>query len=122
MPRQLRDLSTYICVLAVPPNVPEIIAKYKKDLCDDFANQHNGHTDDCADCENTALQEIQAVFIIHGKKCCDFGLPTPPAKIQIAPTKLYNTQQEKDNTKIMLTTLNTQQKTAYDKVIFIRRQ
>ncbi|GLV40931.1 hypothetical protein CBL_08505 [Carabus blaptoides fortunei] len=40
MPPQLRELFAYICMLAVPPNVPQLFSKYKVNLCEDIARQH----------------------------------------------------------------------------------
>lgn len=117
MPRQLRELFAYLCVIAVPPNVPELFSKYKKDFCADFAHKHIGHTYDCDKCEHLAFQEFQDVFIIHGKKCSDFGLPTPLSNLNIASPALYDAQKEKERSEIMQTTLNEKQKVVYNKII-----
>ncbi|GLV46231.1 hypothetical protein CBL_21417, partial [Carabus blaptoides fortunei] len=117
MPRQLRELFAYICILAVPPNVPQLFSKYKANLCEDIARQHEGHADNCTNCENCALREIQDIFIICGKKCSDFGLLDPPLNIPIILNSSYNIHKEKERSEAMLSTLNDQQKEAYDKIM-----
>jgi hypothetical protein len=116
MPRELRQLFANLCILAVPPNVAELFAKYKDDLCEDFS-RHNGHTDDCRDCENFALLEIQEVLRLNGKSCDDFGLPTPHAVRQATVVDFYNALAEKEQSKLMISSLNEGQTKAFKSII-----
>jgi hypothetical protein len=116
MPRQMRDLFAYICINVAPANAAELFTKYKEYLCEDFG-RHDGHTDDCNDCENFALRDIQAVLLANGKTCANFGLPTPPRDLPQTPQALYNATVEKENSIEMVATLNCEQTTAYHKIM-----
>lgn len=67
MPKQLRDLFAYICILAVPPNAAQLFTKYKEDLYADIARNHVGHIEIFEDCANIALQDIQNILKMWGK-------------------------------------------------------
>jgi hypothetical protein len=116
MPRALRQLFANLCVLAVPPNVVELFAKYKNDLCEDFS-RHNGHTDDCPNCENFALLEIQEVLRSNGKSCDDFGLPTPQFVRQGTAEEFYNAQAEKEQSAMLMSSFNDEQKAAFESIM-----
>jgi hypothetical protein len=116
MPRALRQLFANLCVLAVPPNVVELFEKYKVDLCEDFS-RHIGHTDDCRDCENFALLEIQEVLKMNGKSCDDFGLPTPHTVGQRTAEEFFNVRTEKEQSETMISSLNEEQMVAFEAII-----
>jgi hypothetical protein len=116
MPRALRQLFANLCVLAVPPNVVELFAKYKHDLCEDFS-RHDGHSDDCPHCENFALLEIQEVLKMNGKSCDDFGLPTPHIVRHRSAEEFYNEQAEKEQSEIMISSLNQEQNSAFESIM-----
>jgi len=54
MPKQLRDLLSYICVFAVPSNADELFDKYKEHLLEDIIRHHGGHNENCILCLNLA--------------------------------------------------------------------
>jgi hypothetical protein len=116
MPRELRQLFANLCILAVPPNVAELFAKYKNDLCEDYS-RHIGHTEHCRDCENFALLEIQEVLRMNGKTCDDFGLPTPHAVRQTTIEEFYNARAEKEQSEMMISSLNEEQRKAFESIM-----
>jgi len=116
MPGQLRDLFAYICAFGAPLNALELFNKYKVHLYED-KTRHNGHTDNCALCEDFALYEIQATLIIHGKKCTDFGLPDPRQRHSPMQSFTFDALLEKDKFEEMIATLNYQQKSAFDTIV-----
>ena len=42
MPKQLRDLFAYICILASPPNISDLFYKYKEQILSEDYHGHNG--------------------------------------------------------------------------------
>jgi len=65
LPRQLRELFTYICVLAVPSNASELFDKYKEHLLEDIVRGYEGHNDNCCLCVNMALLEEKNQMILY---------------------------------------------------------
>jgi hypothetical protein len=116
MPRQLRDLFAYICINVAPPNAQELFTKYKEHLCEDYS-RHDGHTNDCTDCENFALRDIQAVLIANGKTCAYFGLTTPPGDLPQTPEAYFNATAEKENSIELVATLNYEQRLAFEEIM-----
>jgi len=116
MPCQLRELFAYICIFALPGNAAQLFEKFKQNLFEDFV-RHAGHTDECPCCESLALRDIQSTLILHGKKCEDFGLLTPPSNFVVDPANQYNDLLEKQTVETMMSTLNDEQKMAFATVM-----
>jgi len=116
MPRQLRELFAYICVFAVPGNAAHLFERYKQSLFEDFA-RHTRQNDDCPCCESLALIDIQSTLILHGEKCEDFGLPTPPSHFVANLAHQYDDFLEKQPGETMLSTLNDEQNMAFETIM-----
>lgn len=117
MPKQLRDLFAYICVLAVPRNIPELFERYLESMWEDYA-RHDGHITDCTHCRNLILQDIDDVLLMHGKKCSDFGLPTPTRSHLRSRQVYFDALAEREKSVPMLASLNNEQRAAYEKIMF----
>jgi hypothetical protein len=73
MPQSLRNLFASICVWSHPTDPLFLFNKYKHQLIEDFQNFHHDETKSI----NLCLIELQKYFRVHGKRCCNFGLPEP---------------------------------------------
>ena len=115
MPYQLRQLFALICIFASPSNIQTIWEKHRESLMEDFVYS-NQHQPDCDHCINLALQDIQETLVVHGKKCDDFGLPTPTMTPFYNARNNYNPLDEELKGLEMSCNLNTEQAAAFEAV------
>uniref|UniRef100_A0A8C5PJF9 ATP-dependent DNA helicase n=1 Tax=Leptobrachium leishanense TaxID=445787 RepID=A0A8C5PJF9_9ANUR len=116
MPQLLRELFANICALASPPNAKELFEKYKHQLIEDFS-RHPGHTPDCHICLNSALLDIQEILIVNGKKCQDFGIPTPTDYSTVLTTDIYDAVHQSHIGVQMQAALNDQQRETFEDIL-----
>uniref|UniRef100_A0A8C5M2A9 ATP-dependent DNA helicase n=1 Tax=Leptobrachium leishanense TaxID=445787 RepID=A0A8C5M2A9_9ANUR len=116
MPQLLRELFANICALASPPNAKELFEKYKHQLIEDFS-RHPGHTPDCHICLNSALLDIQEILIVNGKKCQDFGIPTPTDYSTVKTTDIYDAVLQSHIGVQMQAALNDQQRETFEDIL-----
>uniref|UniRef100_A0A8C5PIX9 ATP-dependent DNA helicase n=1 Tax=Leptobrachium leishanense TaxID=445787 RepID=A0A8C5PIX9_9ANUR len=116
MPQLLRELFANICALASPPNAKELFEKYKHQLIEDFS-RHPGHTPDCHICVNSALLDIQEILIVNGKKCQDFGIPTPTDYSTVLTTDIYDAVHQSHIGVQMQAALNDQQRETFEDIL-----
>ena len=114
MPKQLRDLFAYICILASPPNISDLFYKYKEHLSEDY-HGHNEHTDNCGHCINSALINIQETLSLHNRTCQDFDLPIPTN--DLPHTESFDVFAEQEKATVMIASLNAKQQTAFNKIM-----
>lgn len=82
----------------------------KEFLCEDYIISFDKHV-----AEQKALQDIECIFRMHGKKCCDFGLPEPCSIINAEC--IYNPDDEASEAERLITTLNPMQKQIFNEII-----
>uniref|UniRef100_A0A8C5QEM6 ATP-dependent DNA helicase n=1 Tax=Leptobrachium leishanense TaxID=445787 RepID=A0A8C5QEM6_9ANUR len=116
MPQLLRELFANICALASPPNAKQLFEKYKQQLIEDLS-RHPGHTPDCQPCLNNALLDIQDILIVNGKKCQDFGLPTPTDYSTCKTTDIYDAVLESHIGVQMQAALNDLQRETFEDIL-----
>jgi hypothetical protein len=117
MPKQLRELFGFICLFCLPTTAPELWNNHKKSLMEDYAHAHVGHQDDCIDCENLALRDVQETLSTQGKTLDNFGLRTPPANLPRTIVQLYDQRAEKLRGEQRVTSLNAEQRAAFDEIM-----
>jgi len=117
MPKELRELFVTICVFVNSNNAKDFWEAYKDHLCKDFTNSHLGHQVPCRQCEQLAMREIKDNFILHGKRCEDFNLLSPPVNIPRNPQEYFNVNAERETALLMSSTLNDEQQSAFDEII-----
>lgn len=112
MPRQLRQLMAFICILCNPTNAQQLWMAHKCYMIEDF---HRLHSD--FESENLALADIENTLMTYGKRCVDFGLPQP-----IMRGKVYFLLDESTRVtdvtdiKKKINTLNVDQKNVFEAV------
>ncbi|RLU21806.1 hypothetical protein DMN91_006182 [Ooceraea biroi] len=117
MPYQFRQLFAYICVMGSPVDPVKLWVTFLDSFVEDFSKRHGDHSDDCQNCENLALREVQEIYILHGKKCQDFGLRNPPTNMLDSFHDLFIQRDEETEGERLMSTLNPEQKHAFDSVM-----
>jgi hypothetical protein len=117
MPKELRDLFAMICLLACPSNIKELWEMFKNDMSEDYSHRHVGHEDNCVQCENLVLRDLEEVFETEHKTCKHFGLRDPPSNIPANSTDYFDAAAEELNGADLVGTLNVEQRAAFDAIM-----
>uniref|UniRef100_A0A8C5PGY6 ATP-dependent DNA helicase n=1 Tax=Leptobrachium leishanense TaxID=445787 RepID=A0A8C5PGY6_9ANUR len=80
-------------------------------------DKHPGHTPDCHICLNSALLDIQEILIVNGKKCQDFGIPTPTDYSTVLTTDIYDAVHQSHIGVQMQAALNDQQRETFEDIL-----
>lgn len=104
MPKQLRNMFVSLCGWSDLKNISGLFQKYKSYLIEDLLCKYDEKT-----AENILLNELNDYFQLFGKKCTDFGLPTPTS-INISNIyEFYDIESEKIEGEKMYNLLNDDQ-------------
>ncbi|XP_063797542.1 ATP-dependent DNA helicase pif1-like [Pseudophryne corroboree] len=110
MPKQLREMFSYICCFCQPTHPIRLCEDHLLDLTLDFL-KHNSQNIS----QNKALHEINTVLKQHGLSCTLLGLPNPQG--HPPPEHMYNITDEAQEAMTRLAMLNPQQLHAFNTII-----
>nr|XP_027196773.1 uncharacterized protein LOC113791226 [Dermatophagoides pteronyssinus] len=116
MPFHLRQLFAYICLFCSPTEPEKLWNKFSKEFMEDICHKRHPETEECLYCEQYALKDVQNVFLTHGKPWSHIKLPFPSTDFGSNETE-YDLQQETDIGRQMQSTLNDQQREAFDAIM-----
>ena len=108
MPKHMRQTYAFILLYCAPESCLALWEEFRDEMSADF--QRNSNADDSY---NLALGEINNLLGDHGKKCEDFGLPTPSAILQSLDT-IYNQDDELKEAERLISMLNAEQRKAFE--------
>lgn len=119
MPRQLRQLFTFICVFCNPQSPLTLWTTFKESLAEDFLNRlrpENSITDE--EKQNRACNEslfhVESLLQTHGYSCESLGLPKPTGE---SVQSIVVNKPEPNVVQHRIASLNTQQKKAFDLIM-----
>ncbi|XP_041421549.1 uncharacterized protein LOC121394460, partial [Xenopus laevis] len=117
MPCQVLQLFAYICAFSSPADPLNLWNTNKDGMIEDICHKLNGKDDPCISCEAYALKEIQFVLMLLGFTLGNFNLPNFPNTLPQLNLLPINIQEEQDIAQRMISSLNTLQSTAFNKII-----
>ncbi|KII68453.1 ATP-dependent DNA helicase pif1 [Thelohanellus kitauei] len=111
MPKQLRDMFSYICIFCQPSLPIKLWKDHQNDLSLDYLRTHS-----VEESTNLALHAIDFVLNQHGMVCGSIGLPTPTGD---APEDihLFDREKEKKRAQEKIEMLNEAQTAAFVKIV-----
>ena len=112
-PKQLRLLFATICVFCEPSNALDLYLTFKDSLCEGFGAE----LDDVSR-ESRCLLDLNDTFLIHGRKCSDFGLPMPTVRHGAFDDMLFDQTCEAAAGAEQMKQLNHEQRQVADKVLY----
>ncbi|UYV62947.1 hypothetical protein LAZ67_2002586, partial [Cordylochernes scorpioides] len=118
MPKQLRELFSYICVFGPPAKLRKLWDEFKPHMCEDFCRKHHPNDDACTHCEGYAMKEINDIFLGHRVNYNEYGLPVPAWNIPDVPCS----EEYISDTEVLLAadkmeSFNAEQTAAYDQIM-----
>ncbi|UYV73535.1 hypothetical protein LAZ67_10004016 [Cordylochernes scorpioides] len=106
MPKQLRELFAYICVLGPPAKPRELWDEFKPHMCEDFCRKHHPNDDACTHCEGYAMKEISDIFLMPA-----WNIPDVPCSEEyISDTEVLLAADKMES-------FNAEQTAAYDQMM-----
>lgn len=113
MPNQLRQMFAFILVFGVVDDAPALWRQFRHYLIEDFIRRERLPEDEA---EIAALQRIQSVLIVNGRRLSHFGIDDPPEPNEAIenPIDVVAEQREAD---AMVAQLNDEQRIIFDIVL-----
>uniref|UniRef100_A0A8C4X687 ATP-dependent DNA helicase n=1 Tax=Erpetoichthys calabaricus TaxID=27687 RepID=A0A8C4X687_ERPCA len=117
MPGQVRQLFAYICAFSSPSDPLHLWNTNKRGMIEDICHKLHGNDDSCINCEAYAFKDIQLALMLLGYTLDNFNLPNVPDSLPTLHSTPINLQEEQHIAQTMISSLNTLQSAAFNKIV-----
>ena len=112
MPQQLRTLFCVILLYCNPTKPIDLWNSFKGHMAEDFMQHADAET-----AETMTFYAIEEKLEVQGRRCSDFGIPSPTTAPYTFESKIINKEEELRIGQEMYSILNQDQRSAVDEVL-----